>query len=58
MRRVANIDSVFQTFEERIVVRPSAFCYNTEADFLRLGEALVEVGLGLEGSSFGERVKG
>ncbi len=47
MRRMANIDSVFQLFEERIVVRPSAFCYNIEADFVRLGEALVEVGLGL-----------
>lgn len=47
LRRVANIDTVVQTFEGRLVVRASAFCYNTEADFVQLGEALVKVGLGV-----------
>jgi len=45
LRRVANIDAVFQTFEGRLVVRASAFCYNIEGDFERLGEALVKLGL-------------
>jgi isopenicillin-N epimerase len=47
LRKVADIDTVFQIFEGRLVVRTSAFCYNTDDDFVRLGEALIRIGLGV-----------